>query len=299
MLRAISAEFISGEDMESPLRTRLPLDADRVAPRTAVLAVLVLLSSAFCWWPIIMRPNLDLPFWWPPLTIIALAAGFATFLSHGGRIYITAAPVLGTFAGAVSGFLIWPPTDRIEGSFVPVVVVSAVLASFPISLVAGLVSRGVKLSNDRDRRAVWVALICCAALGPMTALLTPPLVALRVARNDRLAAERMASLSRAALQTTTETGDPQRICDRSTLKSYYSGPPFRERDWQYIAGNYVRRDGYMFGIYCYQGNGYAIDARPDREQGDGTKKFCADETGTIGCGMEWTGSRRRCTPCVK
>ena len=240
-----------------------------IVPRTAVLAVLVLLSSAFCWWPLIMRPNLDIPLWWPPLTIIALAAGFAIILSRGGRIYIAAASVLGTFAGAVSGFLIWPPTDRIEGPFVPVVIISAVFASFLVTLVAVLVSRGLKISNDRDRRDIWIALICCAALGPTTASLTPPLVALRVAHNDRFAAERMASLNRAALQTTTETGDSQRICDQSTLKSHYSGPPFGERDWQYIAGNYVKRDGYMFSIYCHQGGGYAIHARPDREQGDG------------------------------
>jgi hypothetical protein len=273
------------------------VDEDPVVHRAAVLVVLVLLSSALCWWPNIMQPNLDLPYWWSPLTIVALAAGFATILSHGRWIYFTAASVLGTFAGTLSGFLIWPPADRIDASFVPVVIVSAGLASVSVSLVAGLALRGLKLSNDRDRRVVWLALICCVAFGPIIVLLTPPLVAQRVARNDRLAAERMVSLNRAALQTITETGDPQRICDQSTLKSHYSGPPFKERDWQYIAGNYVRRDGYIFGIYCHQGGGYAIDARPDREQGDGTRKFCADETGIIGCGIEWTGSRDRCVPC--
>jgi hypothetical protein len=246
-----------------------------------------------------MQPNLDLPLWWTPLTIVALAAGFATILSHRRWIYFTGASVLGTFAGTLSGFVIWPPVDRIDASFVTVMIISAALISLPVSLVAGLVLRDMTLSNNRDRLSIWFALICCVAFGPITVLVTPPFVAQRVASNDRLAEERMASLNRAALQIIIETGDPQRICDQSTLKSHYSGPPFRDRDWQYIVGNYVRRDGYIFGIYCHQGGGYAIDARPDRMQGDGTHKFCADETGTIGCGMEWTGSRRRCIPCVK
>jgi len=210
-----------------------------------------------------------------------------------------AASVLGTFAGTLSGFLIWRPADRIDASFVPVVILSAVVASVPVSLVVGLALRSVTVSKEKARRAVWLAFVCCVAFGPVTVLLTPPLVALRVAGNDRLAAERMASLSDAAQQTIAETGDPQRICDQSSLKRHYSGPPFKERDWQYIAGNYVKHDGYIFGIYCHQGGGYTIDARPDREQGDGTHKFCADETGTIGCGMEWTGTRRECTPCIK
>jgi hypothetical protein len=120
------------------------------------------------------------------------------------------------------------------------------------------------------------------AFGPITVIVTPPLVAQRVARNDRVAAERMASLNRAGLRIIAELGDPQLICDQSTLESHYFGPPFRERDWRYIAGNYVKRDGYIFGIYCHQGTGYLIDARPERRQGDGTHTFCADERGTIG-----------------
>jgi hypothetical protein len=199
--------------------------------RATVLVVLITVGSALCWWPVIMQPNLDLPFWWLPLTLIALGAGFATILSNGRWVYFMAASFLGTFAGALSGFVIWRPTDRIDASFVQVVTVSAVLASIPMSVVAGITLRRARLSNEKARHAVWFALVCCVAFGPVTTTVTPPLVAQRVVHNDRLAAERMASLSRAAQQTIAETGDPQRICDQSTLERHYSGPPFRERDW--------------------------------------------------------------------
>lgn len=256
-------------------------------------------ASALCWWPVIMQPNLDLPFWWIPLMLIASAAGLSAILSDGVWLRFTGASFFGTGVGAFGGFLIWWPIDRIDASFVPLVVISAMLASATVSLVAGLALRRVALSNPKHSRAVWFALMCCVAFGPVTVALTPPLVAGRMARNDRAAKERIVSLSNAALQTVAEIGGPARICDGSALKRHYSGPVFNAKDWQYIVGNYVKHDGYIFSIYCHEKAGYVIDARPDRQRGDGTRRFCADESGAVGCGMKWNGLRRECLPCPK
>jgi hypothetical protein len=267
--------------------------------RGRLLVVLTTTGSALCWWPVIMQPNLDFPFWWLPLTLVALVAGLSTVLSDGVWLRFVVAASVGTFVGVFGGFLVWWPTDRIDASFVPVVVISAVLASVAVSLVASLALRRVTLSNHKRRRALWIGLICCVVFGPFVVPLTPPLVALRVASNDRIAERRILCLHDAAVQTMADSADPDRLCDGSVLRRHYSGPAFSEKDWRYIAGNYVKRDGYLFSIYCHEKAGYAIDARPDRERGDGTRKFCADESGAVGCGMKWTGSRHECLPCTK
>ena len=267
--------------------------------RGRLLLVLSATGSALCWWPVIMQPNLDLPFWWLPLTLIALGAGLSTVLSERIWLRFVVASSFGTFAGVFGGFLIWWPTDRIDASFVRVVVISAVSASVAVSLVASLALRRVTLSNCKGRRALWIGLVCYVVFGPFVVTLTPPLVALRVARNDRIAERRILSLHDAAVQAMADGADPGRLCDGSVLRRHYSGPAFSEKDWQHIAGNYVKRDGYVFSIYCHEKNGYAIDARPDREKGDGTRKFCADESGARECEMKWTGSRHECVPCTK
>ena len=65
-----------------------------------------------------------------------------------------------------------------------------------------------------------------------------------------------------------------------------------------MTGNYVEQDGYFFMIYCRDGTGYVIDAMPARDgQDGGTRRFCADESGKIGCGMTWNRSRHACVPC--
>jgi hypothetical protein len=131
--------------------------------------------------------------------------------------------------------------------------------------------------------------------------LTSPLVTKRVARNDRLAAERFVALKNAVERTRAESGNPGRICDGQALKRHYSGPPFSEKDWKYVAGNYVKEDGYVLGIwiYCPEPGNYTIDVRPEREKGDGTRKFCSDESGRVGCGIESSSSGYSCTPCKK
>ena len=64
-----------------------------------------------------------------------------------------------------------------------------------------------------------------------------------------------------------------------------------------ITENYVKQDGYFFMLYCRERGGYTIDAMPVRDKGDGTRHFCIDESGRLGCGMEFNGSRYACTPC--
>jgi len=96
-----------------------------------------------------------------------------------------------------------------------------------------------------------------------------------------------------------EAGDPGRICEGRALKRHYSGPPFTEEDWRRIAGNAVKQDGYYFMVYCHEQGGYTIHAIPWGGKGDGTRQFCADESGKVGCGMTWNRSRNACIPCTK
>jgi hypothetical protein len=261
--------------------------------KDALLVVLTVAGSALWWWPLTIWPNLDLP-WWFPLGFLTLLSGLATILSAGRWLRFVVASAAGTFAGFWSGYAIWPPTyDE-----VPVLdlAVAAMLATILLSLVAGLAARKMLVSKER-RRVVWLALLCCVALGPIALALTPPLVAYRVGRNNRVAAERFESLKSAVEQTRSESDDPGIICDGKALKRHYSGPPFSETDWQYIAGNYVTQGGYVFGIYCHEKDGYTIDASPARERADGTRRFCTDESHKVGCGMEFNRSRYACIPC--
>jgi hypothetical protein len=120
----------------------------------------------------------------------------------------------------------------------------------------------------------------------MTLALTPLLVVSRVARNDRVAEKRFVLLKHAVEHTLTEADGPARICDGQTLKLHYSGPPFSENDWRYIAGNAVKEDGCTSWVNCHEKEGYSIDARPAREKGDGTRHFCIGETGRVKCDSE-------------
>jgi hypothetical protein len=196
------------------------------------------------------------------------------------------------------GYAIWWPADGIEASYVPLLVAVGTLAEAVVSLVAALVGRKIRVPNEKYRRTIWAALVCCVAFGPVAVALTPPLVAKRVVRNDRLAAGRFEALRVAVEQTSAEPGGVARICDGKTLKQHYSGPPFSDTDWRYIAGNSVREDGYYFGIWidCPQPDAYVVEAAPIRQEGDGTRRFCADSSGMIGCGL---GTHEECLPCAK
>jgi hypothetical protein len=122
-------------------------------------------------------------------------------------------------------------------------------------------------------------------------------VARRVVRNERLAEERFKSLQRAVEQTLA--ANPAFLCAGPLLARNYFGPPFSNADWRRITGNYVKQDGYFFMIYCRQTTGYTINAVPARDGEDGRRRFCADESGKVGCDMQWNRSRYACVPCKK
>jgi hypothetical protein len=207
---------------------------------------------------------------------------------------------VGSSAGLCVGFAIWPPSDPIAASYGLFVIAAGIGAGLLVALLACLLASAISISNEKHRRALWLLLVCGVACGPVVLALTPSLVARRVARNDRIAAERFMSLKNAVERTRADTDGSSLFCDGQALKRHYSGPPFTESDWRYIAGNYVREDGYVFGINCHpQQSSYAIDAFPARERADGTRRFCADEWGTVGCETRWTGSRNACTPCTE
>jgi hypothetical protein len=264
--------------------------------RNGFLAGLVAIGSVLSWWLLSIDPSLDLPLWLT-LTVLALYPILSTILSRERWWLFLVASALGTIAGMISGFMIWPPDPLFwEGG--QIVLIAMAAAFIFLALIVGLALRRVTVSNEGLRLAVWIMLASCVAYGPILLALTPSLVAKRVVRNDRLAAERFEALRVAAERTNAEPGGVARICDGKTLKQHYSGPPFSDTDWKYIAGNFVTEDGYDFGveIYCPEPGLYMIEAMPVREKGDGTRRFCADVSGGIGCGM---GDHEKCLPCVK
>ncbi len=266
--------------------------------RNNLLLVLTGTGSALCWWPAIIEPHLDFPAWLF-LALVALMTGLATALSEGRWLRFMAASTIGTFAGLCCGFALFPSADVIANSYHPLAVVIGTLLSVIVSLVGGLAGRRLSVLNEKRRRAVLFVLAGCTAFGPGAFALTPPLVARRAARNDRVATERFGSLKNAVEQTIAAAGDSAKICDGRALKQHYFGPSFNEEDWQRIAGNYVKEDGYFFMVYCREQGGYTIHAMPWDGKGYGTRQFCTDESGKIGCGMEWNKSRNACVPCTK
>jgi len=260
--------------------------------------LLTFAGSALCWWPLIIEPNLELP-WWVPLICIALCASLATALCSQGWPKFLAASATGTFFGHCAGYSIWWPTDPIAGSYVLIGVVVATSVAVLIALVAALAGRRLIFSSPTHRRAAWMVLVGCAAFGPFALALTPPLVRYRIRANDRVAALRFESLKNAVQQTASDPNDLVGICNGSAVKRHYSGPRFSEDDWHRITGNYVKQDGYFFMVYCREQGGYTIDAMPARTKGDGTRRFCTDESGRPGCGMKFNGSRHACTSCPR
>jgi hypothetical protein len=264
----------------------------------AFLVFLAVMGSALCWWPVSMEPNLDLPLW-VPLACAALCIGLSTTLSRRRWSLFVLASAIGAFGGLCLSYAIWWPSDPIAGPLVPYSVAAGTIAVLLLSLVAGLAGRKLSPLTEAYRSTIWVALLGLVAFGPVTFALTPPLVGYRIARNDRVAAERFASLKNAVERTAAEAGDPKRICGGSALQRHYAGPPFSDEDWRRITGNYVKQDGYFFMVYCRENGGYTVDAGPVRDRGDGTRRFCTDESGRLGCGMEWNRSRNKCLPCMK
>jgi hypothetical protein len=258
-------------------------------PKDRLLIVATLIGTALCWWPVIIQPNLDLPFLWTPLAIVAVGTALATVLSSRTWWRIAAMSIVGSFMGLLSGYLTLPLTDDIERAYSPIAVATGTLLAIPVSICASsvrLVLRDLWVSDVKVRRIIWVVFICCMALGPVTLAVTPLFVAFRVARNDQVAAVRFVSLKRAVEQTMAEADGPRAICDGQALRQHYSGPPFSEGDWRYVVGNAVKEDGYMFYINCHDNFGYSIDAQPARIKGDGTRHFCVGNGSRTDCESE-------------
>ena len=263
----------------------------------ALLVFLAALGSALSWLPVSVEPSLDLPSW-IPIACAALCTGISTTLNRSKWLLFSLASGVGTLGGLCLSYAIWWPSDPIAGPWVPHSIAANTLIALVFSLIAGLTARRVFTSNPTWRRAAWAALSGCVAFGPVTLAITPPLVGRRIAYNDRMAAERFASLKN-AVERTAAGRDPGRLCDGTELERHYSGPPFSDEDWRRITGNYVKQDGYFFMVYCREKGGYTIDAGPARERGDGTRRFCTDQSGKVGCRMEWDRSRHQCLPCEK
>lgn len=269
--------------------------------RDTLLILVVATASVTSWWPLIIEPTLDVP-WWVSLIVVGLSVGLATILSGRRWLHFAAIAAASTMVGVLAGYLIWPQEDGIAQSYSEIGAILATIAVSLTSLVAGLLAFLIPLSNEKLHRAVWPALLCVAAFGPLALAVRPSIVANRVARNERLASQRVSSLKDAVDRVETEAGNPGRACDGNALKEHYSGPPFTEQDWRYVAGNFVTEDGYAIGITidCSQPGHYLISATPKRGKSDGTRKFCADASDMERCAPEWDPQRKRnaCVPCI-
>ena len=111
------------------------------------------------------------------------------------------------------------------------------------------------------------------------------IVARRMARNDRLAAERLAAMKAAIESSQPRAEGAKEGCDPIALSHRYSGPTFSRSDWLRVLGdNAVKEDGYVFWMKCEKNGRYKIAAVPDRIKGDGTRSFCTDDSGKSSVG---------------
>ena len=231
--------------------------------------------------------------------VLALLTGLAVLLSNRYWLPFAIAAFVGSVCGMSSGLILFPSSDGIAKSYLPLEFFVGTVVAALVALISGLCGRLMSIFIKRPGPIAWVVFMCCVASGPVAFVLTPPLVAHRVARNDRIAEQRFTSLKAAVEQTLTADGNRSDICDGRRLMKHYAGPPFSNEDWDRITGNYVTQDGYVFMVYCREKGGYTIHAQPSRGKADGTLSFCTDESRRIGCGMNGTGSRYACVPCSK
>jgi hypothetical protein len=86
--------------------------------RNNLLVVLTATGSALCWWPFFIMQTADRShLWFLPYPLIALAAGYATFLTGGRWLRFIVVSSVGTFVGVCSGGAIWPEEDGIAQSY--------------------------------------------------------------------------------------------------------------------------------------------------------------------------------------
>lgn len=247
-----------------------------------LLLILTAIGSALCWWPVVIDPSIDLPLW-VPIAIFAVISSLATVLLEKRRARIAVAAIVGSFLGSILGFMVLPYRDVISHTYWPISTMTITLAAAVVSTVVILALRTVTVSNQAVRRLLWLAWAGCIAFGPVALALTAPIVSSRTSRNERIAAERVKELKTAVQQSMAENGDPRNYCNGQVLKHHYSGPSFSESDWGRITRNYVTQDGYAFMVFCPEQGGYRISASPQRVKADGTRRFCADESGKAGC----------------
>ncbi|HEY4051140.1 MAG TPA: hypothetical protein VGM27_30120 [Acidobacteriaceae bacterium] len=266
--------------------------------KNSVLVLLTAVGSAASWWPVFVEPTLYLPFW-VGLACAALCAGLSTILTPALWRLLCIASGSGTYVGFSLGLMIWHSSDPLSAAWQPHFrVVFAPFVTLAVMLVAPVtrfLMRKRSISNRMIRQAAWAALLGCVAFGPTALALTPSIVKHRIGRNDRLAAERFLSLKKAVEGSRAEAEGESEVCDGLGLKRHYSGPPFSDADWGRITGNYVKQRGYFFMVYCrHEKDGYTIDAHPATPGEDGTRWFCAEGSGKVGCHMD---QRHNCLPC--
>lgn len=261
--------------------------------RKRILLLLAFVGSAVCWWPAIIEPSLEFPRWLL-LPLVAFISGVSILLCNGRWwLAFVAAAAVGSFAGLLSGVILWPWSDGIARSYALIAVAigtaTATAAALICSLAAFLAVRRWPLSNRVARGAAWVLLGLCLAFGPTLLALTKPLVKRRVAHNESSAALRFASLQNALQRTRAETGAADSICDGQSIQKHYVGPPFTREDWRRILGNFVEEDEYMYGITCLPNGTYRLEVRPKmpKAYGYGDRIFCADESGEVPCDLKW------------
>jgi hypothetical protein len=253
--------------------------------RDRVLIALNAVASGWSWWPLIREPFLEFSPW-IPVGVVALICALSTALANGRWLRSVVASTGGSCLGMWAGLLIFPSDDPIRNAYALIPMMIGTAAVFVASLFAAQIGRAISSTGWNRRAVLWATLFGCAAFGPVMMAVTPPLVARRMARNDRVAAERLAGMKKAIESTRAGADGAWQGCDVRALSHRYSGPTFGESDWlRVLGGNAVKEDGYIFIMKCLGNGTYKINAIPDRIKGDGTRRFCADDSGKITIGM--------------
>ncbi|MDE3200682.1 MAG: hypothetical protein KGN79_07145, partial [Acidobacteriota bacterium] len=83
--------------------------------KSSLLIVLAGAGVALAWWPVVIVPRSDLPFWLP-LVVVALMTAFSTLLSGGHWLRFFLASAVGTFSGVCSGLVMWRISNDIAAA---------------------------------------------------------------------------------------------------------------------------------------------------------------------------------------
>ena len=247
--------------------------------RDKLLIAVNAVGSAWCWWPLLREPGLEFSPW-IPVVVVSLICAISTALADHRWLRSVATSTGCSFLGMLAGLTIFPSDDGIRNAYAATPIMIGTAAVLVTSLLSAQIGRAVAATGWNRQGAMWMALLGCAAFGPVMLAVTPPLVARRVGRNDQLAAERLAAMKMALATPQAGPGLQRQTCDPHALSHRYSGPTFSESDWLRVLGdNAVKEDGYIFSVKCLADGAYKISASPDRIKGDGTRSFCYDASG--------------------